>query len=157
MLANHEKLHFQCNSGKHDNAVFHGWQAQDDFIFYGCNNHFHGNAGNFHNVNNLQSSAGKFDSLCNFQCSSGLINNYDLFQSGSGKIDSLSLWGASTFLALQSICSACDMSFFGMTGSDLQCQASELYWTVQRREFQWSSGYAKLQELFTRNFDHGRG
>ena len=115
-------IHFQCDSGNHDRAVFHGWQVHEDIIFHECGNHFHGNSGNFHSVNNFQSSAGKF----HFQCSSGLINNYDLFQSGSGKIDSLSLWGASIFSALQSICSACDMSFFGMTGSDLQCQTSEL-------------------------------
>jgi hypothetical protein len=77
-------------------------------------------------VSNFQSSAGKFNLLCNFQCGSGLIYNYDHFQSGSGKFDSLSLWGVSAFSALQSICSACGISFSGVTGSDLQCQISEL-------------------------------
>ena len=103
-------------------SFFHGWQVHEDFIFHEYGNHFHGNSGNFHSVNNFQSSAGKF----HFQCSSGLINSYDLFQSGSGNFNSLSLWGASIFSALQSICSACDMSFFGMIGSNLQCQTSEL-------------------------------
>ena len=124
---NHERWtnfgnHFQCDSGNHDDAVFHGWQAHDDFIFHKCGNHFHGNCGNFHSVSNFQSSAGKFNLLCNFQCVSGLIYNYDHFQSGSDKFNSLSLWGVNAFSALQSMCSACGISFSGMTGGDLQCQ-----------------------------------